>query len=733
MCMANRGLVKPHYKSVIFASYLGLLREKYPHVDIAAIAKEAGLSLEYISDENNWVSITYEKRIMDLIAERTGDPDIFFKAGQFGVSKTGLGSGLHFLATNVISLDTIYRSLPKLTTLLNKVMDVRILDFEPGKILFSFTPISKDLLPEEAEILASRMPIIMSNTQGYYSAIPTLKRLPAAEVTTTLINPENHTYGLEVNYFARSETLNSIAKIAPAVVGLVVMCIAHYFYDFDAMSSTLMAGSFFAGLISIYLFLSVKALKSISRQAEESLFKLDTQYKDLYSAKTLLNRKLEETHAIYDLVSNLISSSTEEQTIQLGCEALVTNLDYDRAFVLLKDQGTQNLKLKGQQGFGPDLLETLRKLELPIDIKDDDPSRFSNVLRFNKPLLVKDVKSHLKTLSDPLSKRVLEMSKSQSFVVAPICTNTSSFGLLVADCANRSKIMTEDDLRLISTAAHQMAIAIEQQRSKQELVDSYENEVRLSESYSRFVPFETLKMLNYKSIHDVRIGDGIETTVSVLFSDIRDFTTLCESMTTREILLFLNSYYAEISPVIKANGGTIDKFMGDGVMALFPAPESALKAAIEIQRVIIRYNLQHRQDGRVPIRAGVGIASGPVVFGPLGSEKRLELTAISDTVNVASRLDGLCRTHEALILVSGFPESALPQLGPVRVKALGGLQIKGKSIEIQVQEIIDEGLLENVDKKSLTPDQLSYVDELERKITAKIESCFADGTGKKAS
>ncbi len=707
--MFDPRLTRPHFKSVIFASYFELLKDKYPHVDIKTLIEEAGLSIDYISDENSWVSVTAEKIIMDLIVEKTKNRNIFLMAGQSGISRTGLGTAIYFLASNIIPLDSIYKSLPKMTGLLNKVIAVEVAESKNGYFKFIFKPNLADLDEEEAELLISRMPLVMENTKGYYSSFPTIKNLPPAQTKIDLLDDKTGTYSIEVTYFSKSKIVGQLATLLPLTVGLLLTWMFKNYLNIDTMGASFISCSVVATFLSAYFYIKTRKLKGFSIQTEESLFRLDRQYKDLYDAKSQLQRKLEESQANFHLVSHLISAVMEEEVLQLGCESLVENLNYDRAFILLYDKKQNCLKLAASKGLTPAFKESILGLAIPADIDDNDPAKFTNVFKTKKALLVKDVGQHILKLKDPKSLQILQGSGSRSFVAASISTQSSSIGILVTDCISRRKIMTEDDLRIVTTAAQQIAIAIEQQRSKQELVDSYQKEIELSVSYSRFVPFETLKLLNYENIVDVKLGDYVEENVAIMFSDIRGFTTLCENMTPKDILRFLNSYYARLSPIIKSFEGTIDKFMGDGVMAIFPSAELALNAAIEIQRAILRYNLQHRVGHRTPVKAGVGLAAGKVVFGPLGSEKRLELTAISDTVNIASRLDGLCRSEGEDIMFTGFDENTLEKFPQLSFKRYQPLKVKGRSADLDVISVLDGNLFDGIDQTHFSSSQLNYL------------------------
>ncbi|MEO0473287.1 MAG: ATP-binding protein, partial [Bacteroidota bacterium] len=152
--------------------------------------------------------------------------------------------------------------------------------------------------------------------------------------------------------------------------------------------------------------------------------------------------------------------------------------------------------------------------------------------------------------------------------------------------------------------------------SKQELlarIKTHLNLLRINSATGRFVPYEFLRILGHESILDVQLGDQVEQKVTVFFSDIRDYTTLSEQMSPKENFNFLNAYLGRVGPIIKKQGGFVNQYYGDGIMALFPqSTEDAVDAALDIQRSIQTYNQERDKKGRLPIRLGIGLHSGPV-------------------------------------------------------------------------------------------------------------------------
>ncbi|PJZ26777.1 guanylate cyclase [Leptospira hartskeerlii] len=212
----------------------------------------------------------------------------------------------------------------------------------------------------------------------------------------------------------------------------------------------------------------------------------------------------------------------------------------------------------------------------------------------------------------------------------------------------------------------------------------------LTESYARFVPKDFLANLGKDSILDVRLGDQIQKEMAVLFSDIRSFTTLSEQMTPAENFNFINSYLSRMSPIIQRHNGFIDKFIGDAIMALFQRNViDAVSAGVEMQRYLKEYNEHRNRQGYIPIQIGVGIHSGSLMLGTIGAEERLEGTVISDTVNLASRIESLTKVYGSRIAVSESTIEEVKKDGKFHFRFLDRVKVKGKQRPVSVYEVFD--------------------------------------------
>ncbi len=211
----------------------------------------------------------------------------------------------------------------------------------------------------------------------------------------------------------------------------------------------------------------------------------------------------------------------------------------------------------------------------------------------------------------------------------------------------------------------------------------------LTHSYSRFVPSKFLELLGHKNIIEVKLGDSISREMTVMFSDIRSFTTLSEAMMPEDNFKFLNSYLKYVGPVIEEWNGIIDKYIGDSIMALFPTDcDDALNASLQLFVKVNEFNDSRTAKGFSPIKIGVGMHVGDVILGTVGEESRMETTVISDTVNISSRLEGLTKVFGAQIVISQqFLEKITPS-DRYKTRFLGKIQVKGKRKVINIYEVI---------------------------------------------
>ena len=265
--------------------------------------------------------------------------------------------------------------------------------------------------------------------------------------------------------------------------------------------------------------------------------------------------------------------------------------------------------------------------------------------------------------------------------------------------------------------------------SKNELLARISTQLYLSQlnlAYSRFVPRQFLQLLQKNSILDVQLGDQVQKEMSILFADIRDFTTLSEQMSLPENFKFINSYLSRMEPEIISNHGFIDKYIGDALMALFSgsangsanssanssangsangvinkiinraangstnsSADDAVRAGIGMLETLKEYNQHRGNSGYAPIKIGIGINTGSLMLGTVGGKNRMDSTVISDAVNLASRLEGLTKEYSVPLLISHHTFWELADANKYCIRLIDRVQVKGKSEWITVNEVFD--------------------------------------------
>ncbi|MCB9474156.1 MAG: adenylate/guanylate cyclase domain-containing protein [Candidatus Delongbacteria bacterium] len=208
-------------------------------------------------------------------------------------------------------------------------------------------------------------------------------------------------------------------------------------------------------------------------------------------------------------------------------------------------------------------------------------------------------------------------------------------------------------------------------------------------AYGRFVPHEFLGYLKKQTIVDVQLSDSVQKQMTVLFSDIRNFTQLSEHMTPEENFAFVNSYFGAMGPVVRKNKGFIDKYFGDGMMALFDDANDAVRAAIEMQATLDQYNRDPSRSGpgTDALRIGIGVHKGLLRLGTIGERNRMDGTVISDAVNLSARIESLTKYYGIEILITDSIMRGIENPGKLPIRLIDKVKVKGRQEPTTIHEI----------------------------------------------
>jgi two-component system sensor histidine kinase ChiS len=232
-------------------------------------------------------------------------------------------------------------------------------------------------------------------------------------------------------------------------------------------------------------------------------------------------------------------------------------------------------------------------------------------------------------------------------------------------------------------------------------LDAYVSKVGIA--IKRFIPTEFLQHLEKADFFDLKLGDHVKKDMTIFFSDIRAFTEMSERLTPEESFAFINSYLSRVVPIINDHGGFVDKYMGDGIMALFAdhgGADQAVESAVEMQIKMVEYNGHRAKVNYRPISMGIGIHTGQLMLGVVGVSDRMEGTVISDAVNLSSRLQSIAKAFNIPLVISERTFMQLEDPGKYKYRFIGKVRVKGKDAPVSVFEIFD-GLPEELFERKM--------------------------------
>ncbi len=326
------------------------------------------------------------------------------------------------------------------------------------------------------------------------------------------------------------------------------------------------------------------------------------------------------------------------------------------------DPAHQHLHLKDAQG----------EVVLPITL-------INTAIRTSEPVVINNASELNPFSSDPYIRK----NKPLSVMCVPLPLHGQWPSAVYLENNLTLSAFTGERVKIIKLLASQASISMENARI-------YEMQERLLKAQQRFVPIQFLKHLGHNDITKVELGESVSMEMSVLFSDIRNFTPLVERLSPKEVIELLNRLYSKMGTPITDAGGFIDSYAGDGIMALFAVPaRQSIDAGIQMSRALEEFNRTSKDKGLPPIKLGVGINTGPLVLGTMGANERMQCSVLGDTVNLASRIEQLTRTYEAQCLISEHTYASLEHKEAYSIRMVDRVAVKGKGVAVRLYEILD--------------------------------------------
>ena len=413
-------------------------------------------------------------------------------------------------------------------------------------------------------------------------------------------------------------------------------------------------------------------------QKEAEKKKLGTEVLTLY----------QELNVIYNFSEKLTQTIDPDVIAQLTIEQAIHSIPSQSGAIVLWNEEKKQLTVpakSGEQLFSEDQIRNNPGVLLKIGLSGQSEIITDLSLLKEKGIIENDV---------------------QSLIYAAMKVKHRIMGAIIL--ADRDvEQYSAAHLKLLVTLALQSSTAIESamlyEKNIREAREREEAMLRIHEVTKKFVPHEFIRSLGKEALTDVKLGDQVEKLVTVLFTDIRDFTTLSEKMTPDENFRFVSSFNARLGPIIRANNGFINQYLGDSIMAIFPEnPADGLNAAIGMQKAVHDLNEERKQQGLSAIKAGIGMHTGSLIMGITGDEFRMDAATISDTVNTAARIESLTKYYRSPLLLSDHTLKYLDSNHDFHFRHLGSVRLKGKHNLLTIVECINGFDKDGIEKKLAT-------------------------------
>jgi len=370
-----------------------------------------------------------------------------------------------------------------------------------------------------------------------------------------------------------------------------------------------------------------------------------------------------------------------EQLLMKLMKILLENAGAQTGYLILEQGGKFAIEASGM--VDADSITVLQSLPLETKVP---VSIINYVARSRESVICNNASDEGKFNTDPY----IQQHHPKSILCTPLVNQGKLISIVYLENNLTVGAFTLQRIEVVNVLSSQAAISIENAKLYTEVRQNESRLLQLNQAFERFVPSEFLQFLNKQSIVDVQLGDQVEQEMSVLFSDIRDFTTLSEQMNPEDNFRFINSYLSRISPVIREHQGFIDKYIGDAIMALFSGgADNAVKAGIAMLNKLVEYNQHRMASGYKPIQIGIGINTGLLMLGTVGEPNRMDGTVISDAVNLASRTEGLTKNYGVSLLITHQTFKRLQNPTDYAIRRIDEVKVKGKSEYVTIYEVFD--------------------------------------------
>lgn len=652
---------EPLYNSRLIKNYVEYLRHHHPEIDMGSLLNDSWITVYELEDEGHWFTQWQVDQFHKVLEEKTGRSDIAREVGRFIASSNAPGIALRQYAMGFLSPSAAFWLLEKFAAHISRATSIKTKKVGSNKV--EVLSIPKPGVREK--------PYQCENRIGILEALAKLFTKKFAEVEhPTCIHKGGDVCRYIVTW--KKAPLLMWRRVRYNLISFGLLACAALYFFLPSITSAAVVFFFTAIIVGIVFYSEkienkelVKTIQNQKDTAEHILAQINIRYNDAL----LIKEVGQVTSSLLDI----------DKLLKKVIDIMEKRLDFDRGGIWLANQERTRLIYSMGYGYDEKIEDVLQSSHFHLD----NPFSMGvavQAFKKQKPYLINDV-SEISNVLSQRSQQFVEQMGTQSFICLPIIYEGESIGMLFVDNLKSKRPLSQSDISLLTGIASQVAISISNAMSYKKLMESKEQEKDLRQLFEKYVPAPIIK--RYMNSCDVDLFHGEMSSITAFFLDIRGFTSSLERLEAEKVLSFLNSYFDECSMIISREGGHINKYTGDGFLAIFGAPEPlkdhislAFNAACKIFQMSRRFILGDR-----PMGIGIGLHTGDAILGNLGSKTKMEYTAIGDTVNTAARLQELTKDfHECPIIMSKDVWAGLSSHPLSKgIKNLGERKIRGKT------------------------------------------------------
>lgn len=606
------------------------------------VLAEMGIPMSYFTKKSNWLSVGFHDEFLHKCGNYCDKKALSRRAGFRALQRDLMGMN-YYVFKHFLNPGLAFQSFAKIMPRFNKTRTYESIPLAQDRVRVSLGLRDQRYLPTERSSC--------DNWQASFEAyllVMTGKEGKVKKLSCCYDGDRTCSYDIswETSKYKAPRLIGIGASIA-AMFGTGIWAGSHY-GAVQALTTSLAVGS---TILATALFASMRRLRSdiVSSHKEfvEYQQEASERYNELQIAKGLVDGMYREAKLLESTSREIQANTGLSEILQSTLDAACNSFKFDRAFAMLVNENKTKLETAAVSGVDGDVSD-LWKFSVDVTAQRDSQMVLSSVYHTSNPIVINDIDAHLFQLNEA-SRSLVKRFASEGFAIVAIPARQGRWGVIVADKKSKDRILDRRDVVILERLGQQLGIVLDKR-------SDFEREQKLRSYYQKYVPSRALA--DESAMQTPQLGGQLKN-ISVMFVDIRGFTALSEGVPPNVTLEILNRFFAVLEPVITSHGGVIDKYLGDGALITWGTVANqeheaaqCIDAATTLLHKIETLNEEFVKVGFPVLKVGIGINHGAAIVGNIGSDNRMEYTCIGPSVNLASRLESLCKTYECSIVVA---------------------------------------------------------------------------------